>query len=156
MKAVVQRVLGANLKVDGELISQINKGVVVFLGVGVGDDLGKADYLASKISKLRIFEDENGKMNKSVLDVGGEILCVSQFTLYGDVSHGNRPSFTGAEEPKKASELYDYFCEMLTKNGAPTKKGVFGADMKISQVNDGPVTILYKYGIPALRSLSAS
>ena len=144
MKAVVQRVLNANLKVENKLVSEIDKGLVVFFGVGVGDTLDKAEYLANKISKLRIFVDENGKMNKSVLDIGGEILCVSQFTLYGDVSHGNRPSFTGAEEPKKASETYDYFCEKLKLNGVPTKKGVFGEDMKISQLNDGPVTIIYE------------
>ena len=144
MKAVVQRVLNANLKVDNKLISQIDKGLVVFYGVGVGDTLDKADYLASKISKLRIFEDENGKMNLSVLDVLGEILCVSQFTLCADVSHGNRPSFTGAEIPEKASKMYDYFCEKLIENGATVKRGIFGADMKISQVNDGPVTIIYE------------
>ena len=109
MKAVVQRVLNANLKVEGELISEISNGLVVFFGVGVGDTLEKANYLASKIAKLRIFEDENCKMNKSVLDVFGEILCVSQFTLYGDVSHGNRPSFTNAEAPEIASKTYDYF-----------------------------------------------
>ncbi len=144
MKAVVQRVLNANLKVENKLVSEIDKGLVVFFGVGVGDALDKADYLASKISKLRIFVDENGKMNKSVLDVGGEILCVSQFTLHADVSHGNRPSFIEAEAPQKASELYDYFCEKLNENGVVTKKGIFGADMKISQVNDGPVTIIYE------------
>ncbi len=144
MKAVVQRVLKASLKVDGNLISEIEKGLVVYYGVGVSDTFDKADYLASKISKLRIFEDENGKMNKSVLDVGDEILCVSQFTLYADVSHGNRPGFTQAEEPKKASETYDYFCEKLVENGVPTKKGIFGADMKILQENDGPVTIIYE------------
>ena len=144
MKAVVQRVLGANLKVDGNLISEISNGLVVFYGVGVGDTLDKADYLASKIAKLRIFEDENGKMNKSVLDVSGEILCVSQFTLYADVSHGNRPGFTGAEAPDIASKTYDYFCEKLIENGVTVKRGIFGADMKISQINDGPVTIIYE------------
>ena len=144
MKAVVQRVLGANLKVDGNLISEISNGLVVFYGVGVGDTLDKANYLASKISKLRIFHDENGKMNKSVLDVSGEILCVSQFTLYADVSHGNRPSFTGAEAPDIASKTYDYFCEKLIENGVTVKRGIFGADMKISQINDGPVTIIYE------------
>lgn len=144
MKTVVQRVLNANLKVDGNLISEIDKGLVVFYGVGVGDTLDKADYLAGKIAKLRIFEDENGKMNRSVLDVGGEILCVSQFTLYADVSHGNRPGFTGAEAPEKASKTYDYFCEKLIENGVTVKRGIFGADMKISQINDGPVTIIYE------------
>ena len=144
MKAVVQRVKGASLKVDNELISSIGAGLVVYFGVGVGDTLDKADYLASKIAKLRVFEDENGKMNKSVLDVGGEILSVSQFTLYADVSHGNRPSFTNAEEPSIASKTYDYFCKKLEENGVITKRGVFGADMKIEQLNDGPVTIIYE------------
>ena len=144
MKAVVQRVQNANLKVNGDLISEIGNGLVVFYGVGKGDDYSKADYLASKIAKLRIFEDENGKMNKSVIDVGGEILCVSQFTLYGDVSHGNRPGFTEAEVPDIASKTYDYFCQKLIENGVICKKGIFGADMKITQLNDGPVTILYE------------
>ncbi|MBO5713476.1 MAG: D-tyrosyl-tRNA(Tyr) deacylase [Clostridia bacterium] len=144
MKAVVQRVKNANLKVDGKLISQIDGGLVVYFGVGKGDTKEKADFLASKISKLRVFNDENGKMNKSVLDVGGEILSVSQFTLYADVSHGNRPGYTDAEEPSKASELYDYFSQKLIENGVPTKKGIFGADMKILQENDGPVTIIYE------------
>ncbi len=144
MKAVVQRVLNANLKVDNNLISEIDKGLVVFYGVGLGDTLDKADYLASKIAKLRVFEDENDKMNKSVLDVGGEILCVSQFTLYADVSHGNRPGFTSAELPEKASKIYDYFCDKLIENGVTVKRGIFGADMKISQLNDGPVTIIYE------------
>ncbi len=144
MKAVVQRVLNAKLKVDGNLISEIDNGLVVFFGVGKGDDNSKADYLASKIAKLRIFKDENGKMNKSVLDVGGQILCVSQFTLYGDVSHGNRPSYIEAEVPEIASKTYDYFCQKIQENGVQCKKGIFGADMKITQTNDGPVTIIYE------------
>lgn len=144
MKAVVQRVKESNLKVNGKLISEIPYGLVIYFGVGKGDTEEKADYLASKISKLRVFEDENGKMNKSVIDAGGEILCVSQFTLYADVSHGNRPGFTEAEVPEKASPLYDYFCEKIKENGVVCKKGIFGADMKISQLNDGPVTICYE------------
>ncbi len=144
MKAVVQRVKSATLSVDGNIVSSIDKGLVVFFGVAVLDTLDKADYLASKIAKLRIFEDENGKMNKSVLDVGGEILSVSQFTLCGDVSHGNRPSFTNAEKPEVASKVYEYFCDKLSCNGVTVKRGVFGADMKILQENDGPVTILYE------------
>lgn len=143
MKAVVQRVKGVTLKVDGELISEIPYGLIVYYGVKVGDTYDKADYLASKIAKLRVFEDENGKMNKSVLDVGGEIMSVSQFTLYADVSHGNRPGFTDAEAPCKAKPMYDYFCEKLKENGVTVKKGVFGADMKIDQLSDGPVTIIY-------------
>ena len=144
MKAVVQRVKSATLKVGGELISQIGDGLVVYFGVGKGDDKSKADFLAGKIAKLRVFNDENGKMNRSVLDVNGEILSVSQFTLYGDTSHGNRPSYIGAEEPEKANKLYEYFCNKLVENGVVTKMGVFGADMKILQENDGPVTIIYE------------
>ena len=144
MKAVVQRVLSANLKVDGTLISEIDKGLVVFYGVGVGDTLEKADYLASKIAKLRIFHDENGKMNRSVLDVGGEILCVSQFTLYADTKKGNRPSFTNAMPGDAATKLYDLFNETWRGLGLKVKTGVFGADMQIGLTNDGPVTIIFE------------
>ena len=142
MKAVVQRVQKTSLKVDGELISEIPFGLTVFLGIKVGDEREQADYLMRKIANLRIFEDENGKMNLSVKDVGGEILLVSQFTLYGDASHGNRPSFTLAERPEKAQPLYEYAIQALSAQGVTVKKGVFGADMKIEQCNDGPVTIL--------------
>ncbi len=143
MKAVVQRVKNTSLRVNGELISEISFGLIVYFGVKKGDTLENADYLANKIAKLRVFEDENGKMNKSVLDVGGEIMSVSQFTLYGDVSHGNRPSFIEAEVPDVAIKIYDYFCEKLENYGVSVKKGLFGADMKISQLSDGPVTIIY-------------
>lgn len=142
MKAVIQRVLSASLKVDGELISKIGRGYVIFLGVGKGDTESDADYYIKKIPPLRIFEDENGKINKSIKDVEGEILLVSQFTLYADASHGNRPSFIEAESPEKAKELYLYVAEGLKKTGIEVKLGVFGADMKIEQVNDGPFTLL--------------
>ena len=142
MRAVVHRVKKTTLSVDGELISEIPFGLTVFLGVKVDDKAESADYLAKKIANLRIFEDENGKMNKSVLDVGGEVLMVSQFTLYGDASHGNRPSFTLAERPDRANELYEYAVKALAGYGVIVKKGVFGADMQIAQHNDGPVTIL--------------
>ncbi len=142
MRAVVQRVTGAELKVNGELISEIGKGLVVFFGVTQGDAEEKADYIAKKIANLRIFEDENGKMNRSVQDEKGEVLFVSQFTLYGDASHGNRPSFTAAARGEVAEPLYDYAASALANFGVPVKKGVFGADMKICQHNDGPVTIL--------------
>lgn len=142
MRAVVQRVTGAELKVNGELISEIGKGLVVFFGVTQGDAEEKADYIAKKIANLRIFEDENGKMNRSVQDENGEVLFVSQFTLYGDASHGNRPSFTAAARGEVAEPLYDYAASALANFGVPVKKGVFGADMKICQHNDGPVTIL--------------
>ena len=142
MKAVVQRVKETTLSVDGKIISKIPFGLTVFLGVKVGDSEKEAAYLAKKIAGLRIFEDENGKMNLSVKDVGGEVLLVSQFTLYGDASHGNRPSFTLAERPEKAEPLYEYAVKELSSYGIPVKKGVFGADMEIEQYNDGPVTIL--------------
>ena len=142
MKAVVQRVKKTTLSVDGELISEIPFGLTVFLGVKVGDTEKEGAYIAKKIAGLRIFEDENSKMNLSVKDVGGEVLLVSQFTLYGDASHGNRPSFTLAERPEKAEPLYEYTVKELSAYGIPVKKGVFGADMKIEQFNDGPVTIL--------------
>lgn len=142
MKAVVQRVKQTTLSVDGELISQIPFGLTVFLGMKTGDTKAEADYIVKKISNLRIFEDENGKMNLSVKDVGGEVLMVSQFTLYGDASHGNRPSFTLAQRPEEAEPLYHYAVEQLSLQGVVVKKGVFGADMQIRQHNDGPVTIL--------------
>ena len=142
MKAVVQRVKNTRLFVDGQLISEIPFGLTVFFGVKVGDTEKQADYIAKKIAGLRIFEDENGKMNLSVKDVGGEVLFVSQFTLYGDASKGNRPSFTLAERPERADELYQYAAERLREYGMPVKLGVFGADMQIEQHNDGPVTIL--------------
>ena len=143
MKLVVQRVKSSRLEVDGRLISEIGKGLAVYVGVGVGDTEAEADRLAEKLVKLRIFEDENGKMNLSVKDVGGEILSISQFTLYADVSHGNRPGFSGAERPDRAKELYEYFSDKVATLGVPVKKGVFGADMQILQHNDGPVTIIY-------------
>lgn len=142
MKAVIQRVLEANLKVDGELISEIKNGYVIFLGVKKGDTKQEADYFIKKIPPLRICEDENGKINKSIIDVGGEILLVSQFTLYANTSHGNRPDFLDAESPTLANELYEYVLEGLRAQGLTVKKGVFGADMKISQINDGPFTII--------------
>lgn len=142
MKAVLQRVLEAELKVDGKLISKINKGLVIFLGVGIEDDEQELEKLGKKIPKLRIFEDENEKMNLSIKDVGGEILLVSQFTLYADCSHGNRPSFINAQRPERANELYLKMKEMLLAENIPVQTGVFGADMKIDVLNDGPVTIL--------------
>ena len=140
MKAVIQRVLEANLKVDGKLISEIGKGYVIFLGVGKGDGKEQADY--KKIPPLRICEDENGKINKSIIDTNGEILLVSQFTLFANTSHGNRPDFLSAEAPDKANELYMYVAEGLRAQGVTVKLGVFGADMKITQVNDGPFTVV--------------
>lgn len=142
MKAVVQRVKTTKLSVDGELISEIQGGLAVYFGVAVGDRAEQAEALAAKIANMRIFEDENGKMNLSVKDKGLEILCISQFTLLADTKRGNRPSFTGAERPELARDMYDKFCGMLASHGVPVKRGVFGADMKIEQFNDGPVTII--------------
>ena len=142
MRAVIQRVLDANLKVDGKLISEIGKGYVIFLGVKKGDTKEDADYFIKKIPPLRICEDENGKINKSIIDVGGEILLVSQFTLFADTSHGNRPSFLDAEAPDKANQMYEYVAEGLRAQGLIVKQGVFGADMKINQTNDGPFTVI--------------
>lgn len=142
MKAVVQRVKKTSLRVDGQLISEIPFGLTVFLGVKVGDTEKEAAYIAKKVAGMRIFEDENGKMNLSVKDVGGEVLMVSQFTLYGDATKGNRPSFTLAERPEQAEALYEYAVKELATYGITVKKGVFGADMQIEQNNDGPVTIL--------------
>lgn len=142
MKAVIQRVRNAELKVEGELISKIGKGYVIFLGVGKGDSEEQADYFIKKIPPLRVFEDENGKINKSISDVKGEILLVSQFTLYANASHGNRPDFLAAEAPEKANELYLYVAEGLRAAGLTVKLGVFGADMKILQENDGPFTLI--------------
>lgn len=142
MKAVIQRVLDANLKVDGNLISEIKSGYVIFLGIKKGDTKEVADYFIKKIPPLRICEDENGKINKSIIDVGGEILLVSQFTLYANTSHGNRPDFLSAEAPDKANELYEYVLAGLKAQGLTVKGGVFGADMKINQTNDGPFTVI--------------
>lgn len=144
MKFVAQRVLCAKLTVNGQPVSEIGRGLVVFFGIRTGDVLKQAAKCAEKIANLRVFEDEAGKMNRSVLDVGGEVLLVSQFTLYGDVRKGNRPSFTEAERPEQAEPLFLAAAEELKRLGVAVKTGVFGADMKIAQTNDGPVTIIYE------------
>ncbi len=143
MKAVIQRVKNSNVVIEGEEYSNISAGFLILLGVEQGDTKGDADKLVKKIPVLRVFEDENGKMNLSCLDIDGEILVVSQFTLCADCSHGRRPSFTNSAPPDIANELYEYFVEKLRKSGV--KKvctGKFGADMKVSLLNDGPVTII--------------
>ena len=145
MKAVVQRSGKTTLSVDGKLISEIPSGLTVYLGVAAGDAESLCAVMAKKLANLRIFADENGKMNKSVLDVGGEILLVSQFTLLADTSHGNRPSFIGAEEPTRANALYQQTAAALRALGVTVKCGVFGADMTIQQENQGPVTILLEF-----------
>lgn len=141
MRAVVQRVSHAQVKVDDKVVGKIEKGYLVLLGVKDGDTTKEADFLASKVVNLRVFEDENDKMNLSIKDVGGEMLIVSQFTLYGDASHGNRPSFTEAARPEEANSLYEYFCDQVSKE-VHVEKGVFQAEMKVELLNDGPVTIL--------------
>ncbi len=143
MKAVLQRVANANVKVDNKIIGEINGGLMILLGVWENDTKEDADKLIKKIPYLRIFEDENEKMNVSCLDVNGEILVVSQFTLCADCSHGRRPSFIQSAPPKVANELYEYFVEELKKSGvSKVETGEFGADMKVSLLNDGPVTII--------------
>ena len=142
MRAIIQRVKQTSLRVDGELISEIPFGLTVFLGIKVGDTQKEADFIAKKIANMRIFKDENDKMNLSVKDVGGEVLLVSQFTLYGDASHGNRPIFSLAERPEQAEPLYEYTLTHRASHGVTVKKGVFGANMQIEQANDGPVTIV--------------
>lgn len=144
MKAVIQRVSEACVRVDGETVGAIQQGFLVLLGVMDGDTEKEADVLASKTALLRVFEDENGKMNRSVLDMDGEVLVVSQFTLCADVKKGNRPSFTPSAAPAEADRLYEYFMQKLKEQGVrKVEHGVFGADMKVSLLNDGPVTILF-------------
>lgn len=144
MKLVVQRVKEAKVEVevDEKVVGKINKGFLVLIGVTHEDKKEQADYLVKKLCNLRVFEDENGKMNLGLKDVEGELLIVSQFTLYADCSNGNRPSFINAAKPEKANELYEYFCKECEKNNIKVEKGIFGADMKVSLINDGPVTII--------------
>ena len=142
MRAVVQRVSYASVKVNKEVTGEIKKGLLVFLAVCDDDTKKDLEYMADKVSGLRIFEDDEEKMNLSVTDVGGEILVISQFTLYGDCRKGKRPSFVSAGEPKYANMMYEEFINNLKDKGLTVEKGVFGADMKVELLNDGPVTIL--------------
>lgn len=144
MKFVAQRVASAALCVSGELVSEIGRGLVVYLGVKAGDNEKQAEKAMEKVALLRVFEDEAGKMNLSVRDVQGEVLLVSQFTLYGDARKGNRPSFSEAERPERADALYEHAVSYLRSLGVPVQTGVFGADMQIEQHNDGPVTIIFE------------
>lgn len=142
MKLVVQRVSNAEVEVDNEIVGKIGKGFLVLFGAGAGDTKEQADFLAEKLCNLRVFKDEEDKMNLSIKDIDGELLVVSQFTLYADCKKGNRPSFINAMPPKEANELYEYFmdrCKSLVKN---VQKGIFGASMKVRLLNDGPVTII--------------
>ena len=142
MRLVVQRVKNARVEVDKKTVGKIDRGYLVLLGVTHTDTKEIADYLVKKLCNLRIFEDENGKMNLNIKQVDGSMLIVSQFTLYGDCTDGNRPSFTNAAKPDFANELYEYFCEKCSENNIHIEKGIFGADMKVRLLNDGPVTII--------------
>lgn len=143
MKAVIQRVVEASVEVGGKTVGKCEKGFMILLGVMHGDSEADADKLVKKIINLRIFEDENEKMNLSALDINAQMLVVSQFTLCADCTHGRRPSFTPAAAPKEANQLYEYFTSELKKAGAASvETGIFGADMQVSLINDGPVTII--------------
>lgn len=145
MKAVIQRVKRASVTVDREVVAEIGKGLLILLGIAPEDSMAVAEQLADKIVHLRIFEDEAGKMNLSLLDVGAAAILVSQFTLYADTRKGRRPSFIGAAKPELAEPLVKSFAKMLEDGGVPTQKGVFGAHMDVALVNDGPVTIVMDY-----------
>lgn len=142
MKLVIQRVKQASVEVENKIVGKIGQGFLVLLGVGPEDTKEIADYLVQKLIKLRVFEDDNRKMNLSLKDMQGELLIVSQFTLYADCSGGNRPSFTNAAKPDKANKLYEYFIQKCKEENIIVEHGIFGADMKVELLNDGPVTIL--------------
>lgn len=143
MRIVVQRVSHAAVRIDGAVVGKINTGFLLLVGITHTDTKADADYLAKKVAQLRVFEDEAGKMNRALQDVGGAVLSVSQFTLYGDCTHGNRPSFVDAARPEQALPLYDYFNRQLREAyGLRVETGRFGADMKVELINDGPVTML--------------
>ena len=143
MRLVIQRVRHASVSVEQKVIGAIGQGYLVLLGIGNGDTEKMADTFAQKLFKLRIFEDENGKINRSISDVGGRVLVVSQFTLYADCRHGNRPGFTDAAAPAEAERLYEYFLEQCKKQFGEVEHGSFGADMKVNLENDGPFTLIW-------------
>ena len=142
MKLVIQRVKNASVTVEKKVVGEIEKGFLVLIGIKVGDTKEQADYLVKKLCNLRVFTDENDKMNLSLKDVKGKLLIVSQFTLYANCNDGNRPSFIEAARPEEAIPLYEYFCDECAKRGFEVQKGIFGADMKVQLLNDGPVTII--------------
>jgi D-aminoacyl-tRNA deacylase len=142
MRAVIQRVSSATVGVDSKVVGQIGRGLLVYLGVGKGDSDGDAEFMAEKLVNMRIFEDEAEKMNRSVLDITGQVLLVSNFTLQGDCRKGRRPGFDGAAEPTIAERLYDKTAQLIAEKGLKVAKGVFGANMQVSSVNDGPVTFI--------------
>lgn len=141
MRALIQRVSEASVTVDGDVLGSINAGLLILICAMQGDTEAQADKLAAKIAKLRIFKDEDGRMNRSVADIGGSALVISQFTLAADTSRGNRPGFSSAAAPEDGNRLYDYFADQVTAQGIPVAKGRFGANMKVQLLNDGPVTI---------------
>lgn len=141
MRALIQRVAEASVTVDGEVLGEIGAGLLILICAMQGDTEAQADRLAAKIAKLRIFKDDEGRMNRSVLDMGGSALIVSQFTLAADTSRGNRPGFSTAAAPEDGQRLYEYFADQVAAQGIPLAKGSFGADMKVRLLNDGPVTI---------------
>jgi len=142
MKLLVQRVTEASVEVNNQIVGRIGCGLLVFLGVEKGDQKQQAEFLASKLINLRIFEDDNGKMNLSLPDIKGELLVISQFTLAANTSHGNRPGFSDAEIPEKAKEMYDYFNDLLKQKGICPQTGIFQAEMKVKLINDGPSTFI--------------
>lgn len=146
MKFLIQRVLEADVEVDGHVVGSIGKGLLVFIGISDTDTKEIADKYLNKLMKLRIFEDEAGKTNLSLADVSGEVLLISQFTLYANCKDGNRPSFTGAGKPDMAKELYEYILTKSAELGMKTGAGIFGADMKVKLINDGPFTIILDEG----------
>lgn len=143
MRVVIQRVSEASVKVDNKIVGEIEKGLMLLIGVDDSDENLDADWLVKKILDVRVFSDEEGKMNHSVKDIHGEILCISQFTLISDYKKGNRPSYIKAARPDKAIPLFEYFKEELKKSGLKIESGIFGADMKVSLINDGPVTLVF-------------
>ncbi len=142
MRIIVQRVNNASVEVEKEVVAEIKKGILIFLGVGTEDDEKDLEYMINKVLGLRIFQDQADKMNLSIEDINGEILVVSQFTLYGDVRKGKRPSFTASAPPDIGEKLYEEFLDRLKTSGLKIENGIFGADMKVSLINDGPVTIM--------------
>ena len=142
MKLVIQRVKNASVEVDKKIVGKIEKGFLVLIGIKVGDTKEQADYLVRKLCNLRVFSDENDKMNLSLKDVAGQLLIVSQFTLYGDTKNGNRPSFIEAARPEEANKMYEYIIEKCKEKIVKVETGVFGAKMKVSLINDGPTTII--------------
>lgn len=143
MKVVLQRVSEAHVKVDNEIVGKIEKGLMLLIGVDETDEISDADWLVKKVLDVRVFSDEDGKMNHSVKDINGEILCISQFTLISDYKKGNRPSYIKAAKPDKAIPLFEHFKEEIKKSGLKIESGIFGADMKVSLINDGPVTLVF-------------